>query len=88
VYDPAHRRVSQYVDGKEVSSEVIQDKFFVDTLRIGAGEIGNWGQPFRNTPWFAVRNLNGSIDEMVVFNASLEADEIAVLYEQGKPVGY
>ena len=88
IYSPASRRVDQYVNGELVSSDEIIDRFHISTLRIGPAEIGNWGQPFRKTPWFAVRNLNGTIDELAVFNAALTADEIQNFYEQGKPVGY
>lgn len=88
VYDPASRQVRQYVNGRLAASEAIVDKFYTQTLRIGAGEIGNWGQPFRETAWFAVRNLNGTIDEMAIFNAALSTDEIDQLYQEGKPVGY
>lgn len=88
VYDPVARRVEQYVNGEQISSEEIIDTFHIDTLRIGPAEIGNWGQPFRKTPWFSVRNLNGTIDELAIFNAGLTATEIRALYEQGKPLGY
>jgi hypothetical protein len=40
------------------------------------------------SPWFAVRNLNGTIDERAIFNAVLKPDEIQNLYEQGRPLGY
>lgn len=88
VYDPVGRQVVQYVNGDELSREEIIDKFHISTLRIGPAEIGNWGQPFRETPWFAVRNLNGAIDELAIFNAALKSDEIRNLYEQGRPLGY
>jgi hypothetical protein len=88
VYDPIDLRVQQYVDGKQVSSEEIQDRFLVHKLRIGPAEIGNWGQPFRDSPSFAVRNLNGAIDELAIFKSALTEAEIEKLYEQGKPVGY
>jgi hypothetical protein len=88
VYSPADRRVDQYVNGEVVSSDEIVDRFHVSTLRIGPAEIGNWGQPFRKTPWFAVRNLNGTIDELAIFNAPLTESEIQNVYEYGKPVGY
>ncbi len=88
VYDPVGRCVKQYVNGEQVANEEIIDKFHISTLRIGPAEIGNWGQPFRQTPWFAVRNLNGTIDELLIYNAALRADEIRKLYEQGKPLGY
>ena len=88
VYDPVKRRVSQYVNGRRVASEQIVDKFYISSLKIGAAEIGNWGQPFRDSPWFAVRNLNGTIDEMSLFDAALAEKEINELYQQGKPLGY
>ncbi|MCA9067369.1 MAG: FecR domain-containing protein, partial [Planctomycetaceae bacterium] len=88
VYDPVGRRVVQYVNGQPISDEEIIDKFHITTLRIGPSEIGNWGQPFRKTPWFAVRNLNGTIDELAIFHAALSAGEIQKLFEKGKPLGY
>ncbi len=87
-FDPASRMVCQYVNGKQVSAQYIEDLYVVEKLRIGAAEIGNWGQPLRNTPRFAMRNLNGLIDEMVIFDATLDAGELARLYESGKPFGY
>ncbi|QDV61913.1 LamG-like jellyroll fold domain-containing protein [Crateriforma conspicua] len=88
VYDPPNRRVTQYVNGDIVGDEVIQPKFHVQDLRIGPAEIGNWGQPLRNSPWFAVRNLNGQIDELAIYDAALDANAIQSLYQQGKPLGY
>ncbi|WP_182867523.1 LamG-like jellyroll fold domain-containing protein [Rhodopirellula sp. JC639] len=88
VYDPQGRTVNQFVNGEPVSSEPITDQFHVTTLRIGTAEIGNWGQPLRDSAWFAVRNLNGAIDELAIFDAALTREEIQTLYEHGKPLGY
>lgn len=88
VYDPVSRRVTQYADGQKVCDEQIVDRYYVDTIRIGAAEIGNWGQPFRDSPTFAVRNLNGTIDELAVFGAALSSQDVQELYEKGRPVGY
>jgi len=88
VYDPASRRIRQYANGELVSEQEIEDKYHIGELRIGPAEIGNWGQPFRKTPWFAVRNFDGSIDEMAIFSAALSHREVHDLYEAGKPVGY
>ncbi|QDU39509.1 FecR protein [Maioricimonas rarisocia] len=88
VYDPEGRTVAQYVNGREISRHEIADRFHTSTLRIGPAEIGNWGQPFRKTPEFAVRNLNGTIDELAIFGTPLDADEIASLYNEGRPLGY
>lgn len=87
VYDPANRIVRQYANDRMVGSEAIEDEFFVEKLRIGPSEIGNWGQPFRPTPWFAVRNLNGVIDELAIFDAALDSNELQTIYEAGKPDG-
>lgn len=80
VFDPENELVSHYVNGDRLSSETIKAEFVIKTLRIGNGEIGNWGQPFRKTPSFAIRNLNGRIDEIVIFNAALSGDEVSELY--------
>jgi hypothetical protein len=34
---------------------------------------------------FPIRNLNGSLDEFMIYKAALSADEIRQLYEVGKP---
>jgi len=86
--DPVERQVVQYVNGEKFSRQEILDKFRISTLRIGPAEIGNWGQSFRMSPWFAVRNLNEAIGELAVFNAALNSDELQNLYEQGRPLGY
>ncbi len=88
VYDPAQRRVRHYVNGEPYGDEEIVGKFYIKELHIGASEIGNWGQPFRKSPWFSVRNLNGVIDELLICDGVLSGVEISELYEQGKPVGY
>ncbi|MCB1226476.1 MAG: FecR domain-containing protein [Verrucomicrobiales bacterium] len=81
VFDPAAREVRHYVDGRRVSEQAIEPDFFIGTLRIGNAEIGNWGEPFRDTPWFAIRHLNGRIDELAVFKAALTDEAIARIFE-------
>lgn len=84
VFDPAGQQVTHYVNGKRISQEKIAPLFQIETLRIGNAEIGNWGQPFRKTPWFAIRNLNGRIDELAVLDAALDEQEIHDLHEQSR----
>lgn len=81
VYDPATELVSHFVDGAEVSTEKIEPVFMVKNLQIGNGEIGNWSQPFRTDPTFAIRNLNGRIDELAIFKTALAKEEIARIFE-------
>lgn len=84
VYDPANRSVSHYIDGETVSHHRIAPNDVVKTLRIGNGEIGNWGQPFRTDPTFAIRNLNGRMGEFAIFDAALSAEEIKTLFNESK----
>lgn len=84
VFDPANRQVSHYVNGRRISREDIQPKYLIDTLRIGNGEVGNWGQPFREDPTFAIRNLNGRMDELAIFKSALGDEEIAKLFEESR----
>jgi len=84
VYDPEKRAVSHYVNGKQISTQKIIEKFHIETLRIGNAEIGNWGLPFREDPWFAIRNLNGRMDEITIFRAALSEEEVAALYQASR----
>jgi hypothetical protein len=83
-FDPATKTVSHFVDGQRISREEMEPDFFINTLRIGNGEIGNWGQPFREDPTFAIRNLNGRMDEMAIFRSALTDAEISELYERSR----
>ncbi len=87
VFDPHSRQVSHYVNGERISREGIRPQHQIDTLRIGNAEIGNWGQPFREDPTFAIRNLNGRMDEIAVFSVALDDDEVADLYEGSRVNG-
>jgi hypothetical protein len=84
VFDPINREVCHYVNGKQIHRQEIEDRFFIDTLRIGNAEIGNWGRPFREDPTWAIRNLNGRMDELAIFRVALSPPEIARLYDQSR----
>ena len=84
VFDPANRLVSHYVNGKRISEQEIEDEYEIKTLRIGNGEIGNWGLPFREDPTWAIRNLNGRMDELAIFRSALQPGEISKLYLQSR----
>lgn len=85
VYDVESRQVTHFLNGEVLGEESIPEEYLVETVRIGNASIGNWGLPNRNEPHFAVRNLNGSLDEFALFSAALSADEIRKLYVDGKP---
>ena len=88
VFDPASQTVSHYVNGTRLSREVIAADFLIATLRIGNAEIGNWGQPLRKDPSFAIRNLNGRIDEIAILNAALTDTEIRELHDRSRAGHY
>jgi len=67
---------------------VIAADFLIATLRIGNAEIGNWGQPLRKDPSFAIRNLNGRIDEIAILNAALTDTEIRELHDRSRAGHY
>lgn len=85
VLDVEERSVAHYVNGEQLSKEYIKDEYFVDTVKIGAASIGNWNDPTRDEPRFAIRNLNGAIDEFAIFAEALDPGEIAELYRIGRP---
>ncbi|MGI9241078.1 MAG: LamG-like jellyroll fold domain-containing protein [Verrucomicrobiales bacterium] len=84
-YDVDARLVTFYIDGKAIKSEAVPDGYLVEDVKIGAASIGNWSEPEREDPSFAVRNLNGAIDEFSIYSEALSAEEIAVLFKTGKP---
>ncbi len=85
VYDVDQRRVTHYLNGAPLSRETMPEDYVVENVNIGAASIGNWDLPIREDPHFAVRNLNGSMDEFALFSAPLTDEEIAEIYAHGKP---
>ena len=84
VYDPHSRRAAHYINGELLSEHVIEEEFVPHKLSIGNAEIGNWGDPNRSDPSYAIRNLNGRIGELAIFDAALTSDEIQGLFESGQ----
>lgn len=85
VYDVDARSVTHYLNGQQLSVELIPEEYLVQTVSIGSASLCNWGLPERDEPRFAVRNLNGSLDEFALFKAALSAEEIRKLYDDGNP---
>ena len=85
-YDSEDKAITHYLNGEQLSREILPDEYVVDRVRIGSASIGNWSEPYyRKDPHFTVRNLNGAIDEFAIFSAALTSAEIADLYAKGKP---
>ncbi|MCA9122240.1 MAG: FecR domain-containing protein [Planctomycetaceae bacterium] len=85
VYDVDAMQVTHFLNGQVLSQEAIPREYLVESVRIGNASLCNWGLPEKNQPKFAVRNLNGSLDEFALFAAALSADEIQELYDVGRP---
>lgn len=84
VYDVPSAAITHYLNGQVLSHHhVPQDK--LSSTRIGTASIGNWSLPTRPEAGFAVRNLNGSIDEFAVYAAALTAEEIRTIFDHGTP---
>lgn len=84
-YDAETGRTKHYLNGEVLHEEEIDPDLLVTKTRIGAASIGNWSIPTRPDSEFAIRNLNGSIDEFAIFAAALPAGEIREMYDHGKP---
>lgn len=86
VFDEPAQEIRHYRNGRLVFSDPVPGSHEVRTTRFGSGEIGNWGLPHRpENPWFAIRNLNGRIDEFAIFSDALSGEEIAEMHRIGKP---
>lgn len=83
-FDSTTGEAVQYFDGKEISREGSEHHRDGRKVTFGACEIGNWGLPVEGVP-FPVRNLNGRVDEFLIYQEPLSPDEIAHLYELGIP---
>ena len=76
VYDGAGGRVSLYRDGSLLKSEIVKT---VVEISIGAAQIGNWN-PGDWEDLAPIRNLNGRMDELVVFGVALTDDQIERMF--------
>ena len=74
VYAPLQRSLTHYVNGRAAQSYSVSEK---SRATIGNASIGNYTRQ--------IRNLNGRIDEFIIFDQALDAREIQEIYEIGKP---
>lgn len=83
VFDAPRSQVRHYVNGHLATQEPIQ-KVATGQLTIGSATIGNWSQAGPKHESTKIRNLNGRIDELIVFGEALSAEEIRHIYTVGK----
>jgi hypothetical protein len=83
VYDAPRRSLTTYVNGRAVQSDAVAAD---GRVAIGSANLGNYGDPAPDEAADRViRNLNGRIDEFLIFDRALDAREIRAIYEMGKP---
>ena len=82
VYDRPSGNVCHYIDGKQVKKHAIELDM---PLSIGAAEIGNWGAPVFTEEASPIRNFNGCIDELTIWDGVLSPAEVRTAYDQGRP---
>ncbi len=86
VFDEGAQEIRHYVNGVRVFTDPVPRDFEIHQTRFGPGEIGNWGLPTRpEDARFAIRNLNGAIDEFAIFSAALSDAEISEMFHAGNP---
>ncbi|MEM9281386.1 MAG: LamG-like jellyroll fold domain-containing protein [Verrucomicrobiota bacterium] len=75
--------VTSYVNGKPISIiDGTQRHKPLQAMRIGEADLGNWSDPIWD---HSIRTLNGRIDEFAIYQVALSAEEIAEIYEAGRP---
>jgi hypothetical protein len=76
-------KVKSYVNGKPI--EIVngtQTHKPLQVMRIGKADLGNWSEPI----WeHSIRTLNGRVDEFAIYSEALLPEEIARIYEDGRP---
>lgn len=77
--------VRHFLDAKLLHEEVIPENERPLETKFGMASIGNWTDPTRPDAAFAVRNLNGRMDELMIFGDELTPTEIEEMYDVGKP---
>lgn len=79
-YDAEAGVARHFLDGREVSSHAIELHV---PLTIGAADLGNWTIPDRDG--WNIRNLNGRMDEFLIYSRSLGDSEIRRHFELSRP---
>ena len=80
VYDADETQVTHFVNGEPAERQQLK-RFAAGMLKIGNATIGNWSRRGGRD----VRNFNGCMDELIVFGAALDDQEVRRIYEVGRP---
>lgn len=82
VFDRTNHRVAHFVNGQQVSGETLRPETDFP-MRLEHAELGNW-TPQENRDTRPIRNFQGRMDEVLIFNRPLPAEEIAGLHRSGQ----
>ncbi len=75
--------VRYYVNGRPIEiRDGTQMHKPLPAMRIGEADLGNWSEPIWEQ---AIRTLNGRIDEFALYSVALPAEEIMMIFEEGRP---
>lgn len=86
VYDGEAQTITHYLNGTPITIEPIPENLYPDKVTINSASIGNWSEPrYRKDPEFAVRNLNGSLDEVALWGRPLSAVEVQEIFSASRP---
>lgn len=83
--DLATSTITHYLNGTVLSRHQVPPEQLPERTRIGTASLGNWSSPTLPGQRFAIRNLNGAMDELILFSSALSPEEIKEIYEHGKP---
>jgi hypothetical protein len=74
--------ICTYLDGEFFEKLPTEEQ--IPAVRIGSATIGGWDRENNQDPHFP-RNFSGRIDELMIFQSALNAEEIKQIYLKSKP---
>jgi hypothetical protein len=84
--------IAGVIDSPDQCTIYVNGEFFetlestqIPSIRIGSALIGGWNRGSNPVPDNMIRNFSGRIDEIMIFQSLLTAEEIKQIYESGKP---
>jgi hypothetical protein len=83
VIDTATNKIFLYLNGEYLDTF---EPEFIPAIQIGSATIGGWNNQGKgDSNLNRTHNLSGRMDELMIFQKALTADEIKQIYEAGKP---
>jgi hypothetical protein len=83
VADTATNQIFLYLDGEYVDK---LEPVYIPAIQIGWATIGGWNNHGKGDSALEIpHNLSGRIDELMIFQKALAAEEMKRIYEAGKP---